>query len=386
MILSGLKKMSVQFLILLALASSLHAQDGATVFQRECAACHTGAADSRAPSRDTLGQRSAEAILEALTAGLMRAQGSHLSGAERRAVSEYLSGKKITGDVTGAAKDQCEARGTFNGPTNQPAWSSWGGALTNTRFQPADQAGLNADQVPRLTLKWAFGFPDATSAWSQPVVAGGRLFVGSQNGTVFSLDAKSGCIYWAYSAQSSVRSAVVIGARADGGWSVYFGDNRANVYALDAATGKELWVRKVEDHPFARISGSPAVYDGRIYIGVSSFEEIIGLDPTYECCTFRGSLNALDAKTGAVIWKTVLVPEPKPHGKSATGKTLWGPAGAGIWSAPTIDVKRGLIYAGTGNTYRPPQLKTSDAIIAFRLDSGKIAWIRQVTPNDIYVS
>ena len=383
MILSGL--------ILFALASAVHAQelhppDGASVFKRECALCHNGAADSRAPNRDVLAQRSAEAILQALTGGQMRAQGSHLSGAERRAVSEYLSGKKLTGVVTGAAQDLCKTHDTFNGPANQPAWSGWGAGLTNTRFQPADQAGLNANQVPRLTLKWAFGFPDATSAWSQPVVAGGRLFVGSHNGTVFSLDAKSGCIYWTYSAQSAVRSAVVVGARADGGWSVYFGDNQANVYALDAATGKELWVRKIEQHPFARVSGSPAVYEGRVYIGVASFEEIIGLDPTYECCTFRGSLNALDAKTGAVIWKTVLVPESKQRGKSATGKAMWGPAGAGIWSTPTIDVKRGLIYAGTGNTYTPPQLDTSDAIIAFNLDSGKIKWIRQVTPHDIYVT
>jgi polyvinyl alcohol dehydrogenase (cytochrome) len=255
----------------------------------------------------------------------------------------------------------------------------------NTRFQPASQAGLTAEQVPHLVLKWAFGFPDATSAWSQPTVYAGRLFVGSHNGTVYSLDAKKGCIYWTYSAKSSVRSAVVIGPRGDGrGQAAYFGDTAANAYAVDAATGKEIWQRRVEDHPMARATGSPTLYQDRLYVGVSSFEETQGNVPSYECCTFRGSLSALDTRTGSVAWKTYLVPEPKPLSKNAAGTTLWGPSGAGIWSAPTIDEKRGVVYAATGNTYTPPQLKTSDAVIAFELKTGKIKWTKQVTPEDVF--
>ena len=304
----------------------------------------------------------------------MRPQGSHLSGSQRRAVAENITGKKLTGDVTGSSKGRCETQKPLDSST---PWPTWGLTLTNTRFQ--SNAGLTADQVPRLTLKWALGFPDATSAWSQPVVAGGRVFVGSHNGTVFSLDAKSGCIYWTYSAKGAVRSAVVIN-----GSSVYFGDNSATAYALDAATGKEIWTRQVESHPYARISGSPAVYEGRLYIGVASFEETIGNNPTYKCCTFRGTLNALDAKTGAIVWRTYLVPEPKEQ-TASNGKAFWGPSGAGIWSAPTIDTKRGLIYAGTGNTYTAPQLDTSDAIVAFDLKTGKIKWTKQVTPKDVFM-
>jgi polyvinyl alcohol dehydrogenase (cytochrome) len=257
--------------------------------------------------------------------------------------------------------------------------------VTNTRFQPPDQAGLTAEQVPHLTLKWAFGFPDATSAWSQPTVLGGRLFVGSHNGTVYSLDAKTGCIYWTYSAKSSVRSALSIGPRAgSSGYAVYFGDTFSNVYALDAATGKEIWSRKIEEHPMARATGSATLYKDRLYVGLSSFEETQGANPAYECCTFRGSLTALDTRTGAVAWKTYLVPEPKPEGKNKIGTTLWGPSGAGIWSAPTIDEKRGVIYTATGNTYTPPQLPTSDAVIAFDLKTGKIKWTKQVTPKDVF--
>jgi polyvinyl alcohol dehydrogenase (cytochrome) len=358
--------------------------DGAAVYSRACASCHNGG-DSRAPAREVLAQRSPEAILSALTAGIMRPQGARIDGLERRAVAEFLSGKTLGGDVTGATIGRCTAQPTFPGSASLPAWTSWGGSVTNTRFQPPEQAGLSAEQVPYLALKWAFGFPDATSAWSQPTIFGGRLFVGSHNGTVYSLDAKTGCIYWTYSAKSSVRSAVSIGPRNGArGYAAYFGDTAANAYALDAATGKEIWFRKIDEHPMARATGSPTLYQGLLYVGVSSFEETQGSNPQYECCTFRGSLSALDTKTGAVAWKTYLVPEPKPLTKNSAGTTLWGPSGAGIWSAPAIDVKRGVVYAATGNTYTPPQLSTSDSVIAFDLKTSKIKWTQQVTPKDVF--
>ena len=252
--------------------------DGSAIFLRECATCHNGAPDSRAPSRETLADRSPEAILAALTRGSMRPQGSRISGIERRAVAEFLSGKKLSGDVAGAATGRCTTKFAFNERVRMYGfnqWTSWGGSITNRRFQPAPFAGLTPEIVPLLKLKWALGFPDATSAWSQPTISGGRLFVGSQNGTVFSLDARSGCIYWTYSAKSGVRGAVVIAPRA-GGFAAYFADTAANAYAVDAETGKELWSRQVETHPFARISGSPVVFENRVYMGVASFEELFG--------------------------------------------------------------------------------------------------------------
>ncbi len=239
--------------------------------------------------------------------------------------------------------------------------------------------------MPKLSLKWAFGFPDATSAWSQPTVAGGRVFVGSQNGTVYALDAASGCIHWTFTAKSGVRTALSFGPREEaGGYAVYFGDTGANVYALDAATGRELWSRRLDEHPYARITGSPTLYRDRLFVPVSSMEETAASQPGYECCTFRGSLNALDAATGAVVWRTLMVPEAQPAGRNASGVALWGPSGVGIWSAPTIDVKRGLVYAGTGNTYSAPAQPTADAIVAFDLKSGAIKWIKQLTAGDVF--
>src|SRR5262245_61815374 len=164
-------------------AGTQSAPDGATLFQRECASCHTGAEGSRAPAPDVLKQRSPEAILFALTAGGMRPFGAHLSGLERRAVAEHLSGKSLGGDVTGASIGRCATSPPLHVSAAAPGWNGWSPTVANTRFQPGPAAGLTAEQVPQLTLKWALGFPDATSAWAQPAVIGGRLFVGSHNGT-----------------------------------------------------------------------------------------------------------------------------------------------------------------------------------------------------------
>jgi polyvinyl alcohol dehydrogenase (cytochrome) len=367
------------------LLASPQVPDGAAIFARDCATCHDGAAGSRAPSPEVLRRRSPEAILAALTAGGMRPQGGRLSGAERRAVAEHLSGKSFGSDITGASVGRCAASPPLPNPATSPAWSGWAPAVTNTRFQSTQQAGLTAEQVPKLSLKWAFGFPDATSAWSQPTVASGRVFVGSQNGTVYALDARSGCIHWTYTARSGVRTALAFGPREDAnGYAVYFGDTGANVYALDAATGRELWSRRLDEHPYARITGSPTLYQDRLYVPVSSMEETAASQPGYACCTFRGSLSALDVTTGAVLWQTFLAPPARAAGTNAAGLALWGPSGVGIWSAPTIDAKRGVVYAGTGNTYSAPAQPTADAIVAFDLKSGTIRWIRQLTAGDVF--
>ena len=213
-------------------------------------------------------------------------------------------------------------------------------------------------------------------------MAGGRVYVGSQNGTVYALDAASGCIRWTFAAAGGVRTAIAIG-----NGLVYFGDTAANVYAVDAETGARRWVRSVETHPLARITGSPTLHDGRLYVPTSSYEESQGADPQYACCTFRGSVTALDAATGAVIWKTYMIPdEPKRRGTSTAGVPLWGPSGAAIWSAPTIDARRGLIYVATGNQYSGPSHPSSNAVVALDLKTGSVRWSKQVTAGDIYVS
>jgi polyvinyl alcohol dehydrogenase (cytochrome) len=368
-----------------ALIGAPQAPDGAAIFANHCASCHDGADGSRATKPEVLRQRSPEAILSALSAGGMRPQGGRLSDAERRAVAEYLSGRSLGGDLAGASVGRCTSAAQPVDFRVGPSWTSWAPRPTNNRVQASSDAGLTADQVPRLSLKWAFGFPDATSGCSQPTVVGGRLFVGSQNGTVYALDAKSGCIYWTYTAKSGVRTALTFdddpGRRQP---TVYFGDTGANVYALDAATGRELWTRTIDDHPLARVTGSLTIGFGSLFVPVSSIEETAAAQAGYACCTFRGSLHALDPATGATRWRTFMVPEPQPMGKNAAGTPLFGPSGVGIWSAPTLDIERQLVYAATGNTYSGQAQPTADAIVALSPGTGAIKWIKQLTAGDVF--
>ena len=362
------------------------APSGDRVFAARCASCHNGQPDSRAPSLEALHARTPQAVLDALVNGAMRVQGAQMNGADRRAVAEYITGKSVADDVTGAATGRCTTRTPLADLARAPRWTGWSPVVSNARSQSRDQAGLGAADLQRLTLKWAFGFPDAASAWAQPTVAGGRVFVGSQNGTVYSLDAATGCIRWVFSANGGVRTAIAVG-KAGARTAAFFGDTAANAYAIDADTGSPIWTRKIDEHPLARITGSPAFFEGRLYVPVSSYEESQGADPQYACCSFRGNVVALDAGTGSVVWKTYVIADtPTPRGKSTAGVQLWGPSGSSIWSPPTVDAKRRLLYVATGNTYSGPPQPSSDAVVAIDLATGKIRWMKQVTAADIYVT
>jgi polyvinyl alcohol dehydrogenase (cytochrome) len=379
-----------------ARAGQAPADAGATVFQRECAACHLQGPGRTGPTVDALRELTPEAIVTALSTGRMRVQGEGLSDVERRAVAEFLTGRTMFVAAPSAATataGRCTLAAPLPRALAGPQWNGWGVTARNTRYQPAVQAKLDATDVPRLRLKWAFGFPDVLAARTQPTVVGGRLFTATESGDVLALDAKTGCILWTYRARSSVRTAMTVvpygaaGSDADSRLALYFGDGRAHAYAVDAESGRELWVRKLDDHPNATITGAPAVHGNRVYVPISAAgEEVRGGRPDYACCSFRGSVSSLDAATGAVVWKTYTIDEaPRPRGTSSAGVQLFGPAGAAIWGAPTIDAGRGLLYVGTGNGFADPPQPSTDAVIALDLATGRVRWIKQTVPNDVWI-
>ena len=374
--------------LMLVFAVAADAQDGAAVFQASCATCHA-AADAPQPTRnpniDTLRRLTPEAILNALLNGKMRIQAVALSDAERRAVAEFLGGRALEAANAGSSVKPCTATSPFRGPTGSSEWNGWGNGVSNTRF--AKDGGIGAKDLPKLKLKWAFGYTGVTSARAQPALVGNRLFVASDTGDVHALDAKTGCAYWSYRAQATVRTALLVApyTPSSGGnaWAVFFGDLRANAYALDASTGQVIWVRKVDDHPYAAITGALTYDSGRVFVPVQGLnEEVQGGRPEYECCTFRGSVSALDASTGSPAWKTYTVGEKQLRATNTRGKRQWGPAGGGIWSSPTIDPRRGAVYVSTGNGYADPPQPMTDAVIALDLQSGKVRWVRQLLAND----
>jgi polyvinyl alcohol dehydrogenase (cytochrome) len=371
-------------LLFLVMASPAAADDGPTLYKQLCATCHdTGL--GRAPTRDVLQAMTPERVLTAMESGAMLSMAAGRTGVERRAIAEFVTGKTFTEalSATPSPQSMCKATaGEFANPLSGPSWNGWGANTQNTRYQDDKMAGLTAGDVPKLKVKWAFGFPGELSADGQPSIAGGRVFVGTQSGTVYALSAATGCVHWAFRAEAAVRAAITI-ARLDGGRHVAFvGDRAANVYALDAVTGAMIWKSHVDDHPFARVTASPTFHNGRLYIGVASGEETAGAVAEYECCTFRGSLVALDAATGSRVWKTYTMDEPQRRGKNRIGTQQWGPSGAPIWSSPAIDVQKNAVYVTTGNNYSGPANDRSDAFMAFDIASGKILWFRQMTAAD----
>jgi len=372
---------------------------GQASFNKNCANCHPNAKATAegnaqqggrtAPDTETLAQMTPEAIYGALTTGVMAQQAQNLEDNEKRAIAEFFGGRPLGAVDQGDAKNMtnhCTSNPALSGSPTRSAWNGWGNGLANTRFQSAEDAGFSIDQVPRLRLKWAFGLPAGGETSGQPSVFGGRVFFGDYNSFAYSLDQATGCIHWSFHADAQIRTAAVVGRIKYNGratYAAFFGDKKANVYALDARTGALLWKRNLEPRLLSHITAAPVFYKERLYVGLAGSEELVSSDPHYPCCTYRGSLSALDANSGAVIWKTFTIPvEPKPTKKNSLGTQLWAPAGASIWAAPTIDPKLGAIYVGTGNGFTEPAADTSDSIMAFDLKTGKVLWSYQALAND----
>ena len=373
------ERIMIRLLLLLTLTvRTLFAQDGAAIYKSRCSGCHDATAlETRTPPSNALRSMSPAQIMQSLESGKMKTQAEGLTINEKFALVTYLAEPPVKPtSVPPSALCSAEATKSWSGAQGA-SWSNWGVNPANTRFQDPTAAGIAARDVPKLKLKWAFGLGDATVVRSQPAVFGGRAFIGSQSGTLYSIDARTGCIYWTFTAERGLRSAIVagVGHGPHDRPAVYFGDARANVYAVDTESGKLLWKVRVEDHFAAIITAAPLLHAGVLYVPVASYEEALPGSPKYACCTFRGSVVALSAATGKQVWKTfTIVDENHPTKKSKAGTQLYGPSGAAVWSSPTFDEKRGVLYVATGDNYSDPATNTSDAILALDGKSGKMLW------------
>jgi polyvinyl alcohol dehydrogenase (cytochrome) len=276
-------------------------------------------------------------------------------------------------------------------------WNGWGRDLDNSRYQP--EPALRASDVAKLSLKWSYGYQGG-GPFAQPSVVDGRLFIAGGNGRVYSLDAKTGCTYWTFDVPAGSHSAIAIAELAPARRAVLpkklkrtlahldvikapsvalFGDDSGAVYALDAQRGTLVWKSQVETHPLARIVGAPTLYNNRLYVSVASTEEAMAATPGYACCTFRGSVAALDVATGKIVWKSYTVlEEPQPTRKTSTGVQEFAPAGAAVVDAPTIDPKRNVLYVGTLGSTTSIEQSLTDAVVAFNLSDGKLRWVKQL--------
>lgn len=353
---------------------------GKAVYEKRCSGCHEQSSP-RIPHREALQRMPSARILRALDSGAMMSIAFTMSREDRVAVASFLG---TDAPVPGpAAAAFCADRTVKIAAAPKLVWNGWSPGSNNARFQLAAAARLNIDQVRGLKLKWAFGFDGDATAFAPPTVIDGQMFVGSASGMIHALHADSGCLQWVFQANGPVRSSVVsapLGSR----HALLFGDMTGWFYALEAETGKLIWKQHIETHESTRLTGGPVAYNGTVYVPVASWEETRSGDADYPCCTFRGSVVALRIRDGQQLWKTYMTSEPKETGKNARGISRFGPSGAGVWSAPTLDAKRGLLYVTTGDNYSLPATEYSDSVLALELSTGKIAWSKQITERDVF--
>ena len=361
--------------------------DGAALYQQHCASCHEGGV-AKAPQLSLLQIMPPTSILRAMQGGVMQTQAAAMSDAQQRSLAEYLSGHSLAEAAMTSAAPQCAAGQSAFDFSARPDTAGWGVNLGNHRYYRPEIAGISAADMGELELKWAFAFPGALRARSQPAIAGGAVFIGSQDGTVYALDKATGCIRWRFSTVAEVRNGIVVADWTPDAKSpplLYFGDLVGNVYALNAVTGELVWRDRPDDHPSLTLTASPALHDGRLYVPLSSLEVTAAADPGYACCTFRGGVAVYDALSGEKLFTSYTIAEPPAVvGKNAVGTDRIAPSGSPVWNTPALDIKRGVMYVGTGENYSSPANDTSDAILALSLEDGSIVWSQQMTAGDAW--
>ncbi|HEY2750076.1 PQQ-binding-like beta-propeller repeat protein [Phenylobacterium sp.] len=358
---------------------------GEAVFNTRCKACHDPAIE-RAPNRATLATMPADTIIEALTSGVMKPMASGLSETDKQAVAAYLTAARPGQTARGrspAGPIGIDVKCQVNPPI-KPTASDWTsvGLETSHRFQA--NPGLKAADVPKLQVKWAFSM----TGGSMPTVIGEWLFITNRSGKFYALDPATGCVRWVIEGVVSRTTPVIVKSEiSPSGWATFVGERNRTVRAFDAQNGKEIWrSAQLDANPIAGITGAPVVAGDQLFVPLTSGEEGAAHQPTYRCCSFQGALVALDLKSGKTLWKTVIIPEPlhDTH-KNSAGIMQQGPAGGAIWSAPTVDLKRGLVYVATGDSYTDVDTKGADAIVAIETKTGRIRWSNQVTEKDNFI-
>jgi polyvinyl alcohol dehydrogenase (cytochrome) len=372
---------------------------GRQLYEARCASCHEDGVE-RTPSRLILSANPPNFIFSSLSNGVMAPMAEGLSDEEKQAIALYISPlaerRGTAGDPdANAIWGPSSAQMPMDGPMctddmaeldlNQAQWNGWSINADNARYQP--DPGFAVDEIPRLKVKWAFHYPGSKNG--QATVIGNRLFVTSMSGAVYALDARTGCVYWRHDAEAATRSSVSIGPAApDSGarYALYFSDWTKSAVALDAETGEQLWKTQIDDATGVQMTGSPTLYGDVLLVPISSGNEAFATNDNYECCKFIGSLVALNAHSGEILWKTYTTDQPnEPYRLNRLGQPMWGPGGGSIWSAPTVDSDRDIVYVATSNSHTDMPHDGSNSVIAIDLHSGEKLWVNQLLADDNYI-
>ena len=338
-----------------------------------CAVCHDEPPDAKTPHIDAIRRMSGVRIRHALLRGQMAQYVGDMSRGQVGNLADYLARDQETLMPPTA---YCESE-----PSTAPAMDRWGLDAANSRWQR--QTSVNAANVGRLQLKWAFAAPNVSTMRSMPAVSADTIFLATLAGRMFALDRQSGCIRWTYHAEQPLRTAVSLGKAGERA-ALFVGDQGSAIHAVDAATGELIWQRTVALFDASMTTGAPVQHGDKLFVPISAFGVALAMQPNYECCKSHGGVRALDAATGEILWTAHMTEDAKPTYKNKLGVQMWGPSGAAVWTTPAIDAKRGVLYVGTGENTSSPATDLSDAIVAIALETGEIKWHFQGTAGDAF--
>jgi polyvinyl alcohol dehydrogenase (cytochrome) len=255
---------------------------------------------------------------------------------------------------------------------SQPAaakdWPMFGRTVQNLSDNPSEVT-ISKLNVAQLAPKWTATVGGNVSA--RPAVVNGVAYFPDWAGNIWAINVMTGKPVWhiLLSNFGFPPGTISRTSPAVQGNLVYIGTQpSATLVALNTANGFPQWTTTIDTDPTAVMTGAPVVFGNTVYTGVSSTEEFLTADPTYPCCTFRGSVAAVDALTGALIWKTFTVPT------GYTGGSVWG-------SNPVVDAARQEIFIGTGNNFSTP---TNPAYVACIQAGGSVT--KCTSPDDHFDS
>jgi polyvinyl alcohol dehydrogenase (cytochrome) len=368
-----------------------HVEDdppGKAVYEQFCAACHDSPpAGDRAAPVAALRKMSAQTLTAALTTGVMKPIGDSMDRRQLREVVAYLAAPEGPVGTAWIDDARCPADKRVVDLTPAPAQIGFGVDYENSRRMSASQAGLKTADAARLEVAWTFALPRTSGLRGAGVVVGSTLFYpAGQASHILALDTKTGCVKWATQTPSQIRNSLAYGRLGkDGPLGLVAADAAGRLVALNAQTGEILWRADPRHDRTAPLSGSALIHDGKVIVPISGSDVGAAMRPTYECCKGHGAVAAVDGRDGKVLWTWHTMEDAKPLGvKNSHGVDMYGPSGAPIWSSPAIDVKKGLVFASTGENTSPPATETSDAIVAMDLATGREKWVFQALANDVW--
>ena len=296
----------------------------------------------------------------------------------------------VAGAIGCGTGSSCGGDTPQTSPADAGHWLRGGGDLHNTRFQGSETI-IDASNVGTLAPKWeetAAGDVSAT-----PTTDGKNIYFPDWGGNVNALSAATGAVLWQKVISSRTSPLIVDNGAAVIVGTPVFGGTPADIVKMDSQTGATIWTTVVDTHPAAVITASPVLAQSTVIVGVSSSEEFVSADASYPCCTFRGSVVAVDESTGNILWKTYMVPDNGGGPGGYSGGAVWG-------STPMVDLARGLIYVATGNNYAVPDSVAAcqtltpnspmcidpanhiDSVVALDLATGVIRWSFQAMFSD----